>query len=145
MVEDSSRVAEVYAEGGGAMKQMFRLVHAEARRRAADACLSSPDGYIVRISEMTRNLEQNAKMRAMLGEVSAQVDWYGQKLTGEEWKDVFSASLKRQKVVPGLDGGFVVCGQRTSKMGKAEFGELIELIAAFGAERGVKFGDEGKA
>ena len=74
----------------------------------------------------------------MLADISAQVDWYGQRLTSDEWKDVFSASLKRQNVVPGLDGGFVVCGQRTSKMTKGEMSDLVELMNAFCAERGVK-------
>lgn len=82
---------------------------------------------------------QNRRMWAMLHDISKQVDWYGQKLTDEEWKDVFSASLKRQKVVPGLDGGFVVCGQRTSQMSKAEMSELQDLMEAFGVQRGVTF------
>jgi hypothetical protein len=86
-----------------------------------------------------RSTEQNAKLWAMLGEVSKQVDWYSQRLTPEEWKHVFSASLKKQRVVPGLDGGFVVLGLSTSRMSKAELSELIELIMAFGAERGVEF------
>lgn len=99
--------------------------------------MTAPDGWIAKFSEATRTLDQNAKLWALLSEVSDQVEWYGQKLTAEEWKDVFSAALKRQKVVPGLDGGFVVCGQRTSKIGKKEFSDLIELINAFSAERGV--------
>jgi len=86
-----------------------------------------------------RSDAQNRRLWAMLADISAQVDWYGQKLTSEEWKDVFSASLKRTKVVPGLDGGFVVCGQSTSKMTKAEMCELQELMEAFGAEKGVQF------
>ena len=122
----------------------FRLVHAEARKRAVSAIMDAPDGYIVRISEPTRTLESNALLWVLLGEVSKQVEWYGSKLTAEEWKDVFSASLKKQKVVPALDGGFVVCGQRTSKMTKSEFSDLIELIQAFGAERGVNFDGKDK-
>ena len=86
-----------------------------------------------------RSDAQNRRLWAMLADISAQVDWYGQKLTSEEWKDVFSASLKRTKVVPGLDGGFVVCGQSTSKMTKAEMAELQELMEAFGAQHGVRF------
>lgn len=86
-----------------------------------------------------RSDAQNRRLWAMLTDISAQVDWYGHKLTSEEWKDVFSASLKRTKVVPGLDGGFVVCGQSTSKMTKAEMSELQELMEAFGAEKGVRF------
>jgi len=87
----------------------------------------------------TRSSEQNARMWAMLGEVSAQVTWHGQKLTADEWKDVFSAALKRQKVVPGIDGGFVVIGARTSKMTVAEMCELHTLMEAFGAQQGVRF------
>ena len=86
-----------------------------------------------------RSDAQNRRLWAMLADIAAQVDWYGQKLTSEEWKDVFSASLKRTKVVPGLDGGFVVCGQSTSKMTKAEMCELQELMEAFGAEKDVRF------
>ncbi|WP_343735321.1 recombination protein NinB [Acidovorax sp.] len=86
-----------------------------------------------------RSDAQNRRLWAMLADISAQVDWYGNKLTSEEWKDVFSASLKRTKVVPGLDGGFVVCGQSTSKMTKAEMCELQTLMEAFGTERGVRF------
>lgn len=90
---------------------------------------------VVEVRPETRSLEQNARLWAMLEDIARQVDWYGQKLTKDEWKDVFSASLKRTKVVPGLDGGFVVCGQSTSKMTIAEMCELQELMEAFGAQR----------
>ena len=86
-----------------------------------------------------RNVEQNSLMWAMLGEVAEQVIWHGQKLKDYEWKDVFTAALKRQKVVPGIDGGFVVIGAHTSKMPKKDMTDLIELMYAFGAEHDVKF------
>lgn len=117
----------------------FRLVSDDVRRHAMSQIRTAPLGHVVEIKAPTRSLEQNAAMWAMLGDVSKQVDWYGQKLTDEEWKDVFSASLKGQKVVPGLDGGFVVCGQRTSKMSVREMSDLIDLMSAFGIERGVRF------
>lgn len=124
------------------MKRIFVFAHQQARDMAAHVCRNAPLGYVCTIQEPTRSLEQNAKLWALLTDVSHQVDWYGQKLTQEEWKDVFSASLKKQKVVPGIDGGFVVCGQRTSKMGKKEFGDLIELIYAFGVTHDVQWSDE---
>ena len=37
-------------------------------------------------------------------------------------------------VVPGMEGGFVVLGSKTSHMSKRELSDLIELIYAFGAE-----------
>lgn len=86
-----------------------------------------------------RSDAQNRRLWAMLSDISRQVDWHGHRLTPEEWKDVFSAALKRTKVVPGLDGGFVVCGQSTSKMTKAEMAELQTLMEAFGAQHDVKF------
>lgn len=121
-------------------KRTFILAPAPhpARRNCLDAIRTAPEGWAVTIQEPTRNLEQNAKLWAMLAEVS-RIDWHGHKLTSEEWKDVFTAALKRQKVVPGIDGGFVVLGTRTSRMGKREFAELIELIYAFGAQNGVVF------
>ena len=123
-------------------RRIYRLVHDTARRLAAAQCQLAPDGYIVEIKPATRTLEQNARLWAMLTDVSQQVEWYGRKLTQEEWKHVFTASLKRQDVVPGLDGGFVALGQSTSKMTKRELGDLMELISAFGAQHGVVFHDE---
>lgn len=88
-----------------------------------------------------RSLDQNALLWAVLTDVSRQVEWHGQRLTKENWKDVFTAALKRQQVVPGIDGGFVVLGTSTSRMSKQEFSELIELIYAFGAEHGVEWSE----
>jgi len=86
-----------------------------------------------------RSLSQNRMMWANLEDIAQQVVWYGVKLTKDEWKDVLTAALKRQKVVPGIEGGFVVIGARTSKMTVPEMTELIELSTAFGTQQGVKF------
>ena len=77
-------------------------------------------------------------MWANLEDIAQQVVWYGVKLTKDEWKDVLTAALKKQKVVPGIEGGFVVIGARTSKMTVPEMTELIELSTAFGTQQGVK-------
>lgn len=119
-------------------KQIYRLVHSEARRRAAQACMESPDGHVVTIAEPTRSTDQNARLWAMLGDVSKQVEWYGKKLSPEDWKHIFSSSLRKLEVVPNLDGtGFVALGLSTSKMSKRELGDLMELISAFGVEKNV--------
>lgn len=123
-------------------KQYFVLSHDTARNNAVIACRNAPAGYVVEIKEKTRSLEQNSMLWALLTDVSRQVDWYGRKLSPENWKNVFSAALKKQDVVPNIDGdGFVVLGQSTSKMGKKEFGDMIELIQSFGAQRGVVWSD----
>ena len=136
------RIGWIFDLGVGVSdKQVFRLVHATARQMASRACIQAPDGYVVEIKPRTRSLDQNAKMWAMLADLSGQIDWYGQRLTSEEWKDVLTAALKKQKVVPGLDGGFVVIGARTRNMTIREMSELVELMYAFGAERDVKWSE----
>ena len=77
----------------------------------------------------------------MLNDISAQVIWYGRKLSPGDWKHVFTASAIKQDVVPGLDGGFVVLGYHTSRMSVREMSDLMEIMSAFGAEHDVRFTD----
>lgn len=96
--------------------------------------------YAVEVRPLTRTIEQNSKLWAFLGEISAQVNWHGHKLSSEDWKHIFSAAMNQQRVVPNIDStGFVVLGKSTSKMSVAEMMDMIELIHAFGAQHGVKF------
>jgi hypothetical protein len=119
-------------------KQTFVMAHDLARQRAVDAVKAAPAGFVVTVAEPTRNSEQNSLLWALLTDVSQQVEWYGKLLTPEDWKHVFSASLRKLTVVPNLDGsGFVALGMSTSRLSKREFSDLIELIYAFGAEREV--------
>ena len=124
-------------------KRHYIFAHDVARKQAAAWCMLAPVGYHCRIEPPTRSLEQNARMWAMLKDISEQVIWYGRKLDSEAWKHVFSSSLRRMDVVPNLDStGFVALGLSTSKMTKAELGDLMLLIESFGGEHGVKFQEE---
>jgi hypothetical protein len=124
------------------MSQTFYLISPQVRMNAEQAVRSAPDGYVVTIKEAKRTVAQNARLWALLTDVAEQVDWYGQKLSNTDWKDIFTASLRKSRVVPGIDQGtFVVTGLHTSNMTKAEHSDLTELIVAFGTERGVVFHD----
>ena len=105
------------------------------------AMLTAGHRMVLTLAPATRSLDQNAKMWACLTDISKQVDWYGQKLSPDDWKQVISASLRKQRAVPGIDGGFVVAGLSTSQMTIAEMSEMIELAHAFGADKGVVFHD----
>lgn len=125
------------------MKQAFRLVHDQARQRAADAVMAAPDGYVVRIGEPTRSLEQNALMWELLTAISKSVLWpvNGEMtlLSPEDWKQIFTAALKRHvRMSAGIDGGVVMLGTSTSRLGKREFSDLIEMIHSFCAESGIE-------
>lgn len=84
-----------------------------------------------------RTLEQNSKMWPMLHDIAKQVKWAGQYLSPDDWKDLFTAVMRKQKIVPGLEGGLVSIGGHTSKMTVSEMSEMIEYMYAFGADRDV--------
>lgn len=96
-----------------------------------------------------RSLDQNRLLWACLTDISEQVEWPVdgklQRLTPEDWKDILTAGLhKSQRVAQGVDGGFVMLGQRTSKMTVPEMIELIEFIQWFGAEKSVRWSEDGR-
>lgn len=93
----------------------------------------------VTISDEKRSDASNRRMWAMLRDIAKQVDWYGQKLKDEDFKHIFSASVEKQRAVPGLDGGFVVLGLSTRKQSQRWFSDMFEVMEAFAAERGVKW------
>lgn len=84
-----------------------------------------------------RTVNQNDKLWAMLGTVSEEVEWYGQYLSKNDWKWIFTAALREQRMVPGINGGIVYLGAPTSKMSKKDVSEMIEMIYAFGVEHDI--------
>jgi hypothetical protein len=124
------------------VKQVFNLVHEAARRNAAQAVLSAPDGYRVEIRERTRSLDQNALMWDLLTEISKRIQWCVngrmETLTPTDWKDCLSASMTQEnRITQGIRGGFVMLGRSTSKMTIKQMTDLIELAYSFAAEQGV--------
>ena len=119
----------------------FILANDMVRKNAQEAVKIAPQGFFVTIKQPTRSLMQNNRLWALLTDVSRQVDWYGRKLSPQEWKDVFTAAMKKQDVVPGIEGGFVVLGRSTSNMTKSEMNDLQEIISAFGAQHDVKWSE----
>lgn len=127
-------------------KKVFVLCGDQYKRNALQFInqlpVSSDKPLLITIQERTRTLDQNARLWATLGDIATQVVWHGQKLSSEDWKHIFTASLKGQRSAPGLEGGFVVLGQSTSRMTVGDLRDLIDLINAFGATHGVKFSEE---
>jgi hypothetical protein len=123
------------------MSRALVVVNTSADRdKIAAWAAKAPWGTRVEFKATKRTMPQNDKLWACLTDVAQQVEWYGQRLKPEDWKDMFTASLRKARVVPGIDpGSFVLLGLHTSDMSKDEMSNLIELIHAFGAEHGVVF------
>lgn len=121
-------------------KAIFQLVHDQARENALRAVQKAPEGYVVEVKEKTRSLAQNARLWALLTDVADQVIWHGRKLNQDEWKNMFTAALLGQDVIPNIDGnGFVAMGRSTSRMTVKEMTDLQTLIEAFGSNNGVEW------
>lgn len=124
------------------MSPYFRLVHQQARQRALEAVANAPEGFVVTVREPTRSNAANAAMWPILEAFSEQLVWpvngVMTHLTADEWKSLLSAAFRKQtRVAQGLDGGFVMLGERTSQMGRREFGEFLEFLHATAVDRGV--------
>lgn len=125
-------------------RALLVLSNQHVRAKAHRWIDSAPAGTRVEFKEAKRTLPQNARMWAMLTDVASQVPWHGVKLAADDWKLVFLDALKAElRLVPNLAGtGFVNLGRSSSDLSKSEMGDLMTLIEAFGAERGVVFQDD---
>lgn len=90
----------------------------------------------------TRSNKQNRKLWACLDDISRQVEWHGQKLKSEDWKHIFTAAIRRQRVTPGLDGELVVLATSTRDLSVEEFSDLLETVQSFGADHDVEWSDD---
>lgn len=135
------------------MKQQFHLVNDAIKQNAIsyirDLPVDQKRPLVLDIKEPTRTIEQNKKMWPLLKDLSDQVIWFGNKYDSDDWKDLITALVAKskkqeQRMAPGLDGGVVMFGQRTSKMNVGQMVEVIEAIYWFGTQQGVQFSEKSR-
>lgn len=131
-----------WSAGRNRIRDVAKLAYLFAFELAADGAVE----IIVRPVKSRRTLEQNAKLWAMLADISRQVEWpvngVMQRLDTEDWKALMTSACRREvRMAAGIDGGVVMLGVSTRRMTVAELGDLIEFMHAFGAERGVVWSD----
>jgi hypothetical protein len=113
------------------------------RMRAANWINTAPIGTRVEFKASKRSIPQNDLMWSLLTEIATQVEWHGAKYRASDWKLIFLDALgKENRVAPGIDGGIVSLGVSSSDLSKEEMSDLLELIQAFGAGKGVIFGGD---
>ena len=114
------------------------ILRGRAQRDLAKRLIDlAPDNAVVNVAQAARTVDQNAKMWAMLSDVSrAKPD--GRMHTPEVWKSLFmSACGHAVQFEQGLDGHPFPVGFKTSQLTVGEMRDLIEFIYSYGAERGV--------
>lgn len=101
----------------------------------------APADAVVTIREATRSLEQNARMWAMLSDVS-RAKPEGRCHTPEVWKHLFmNACGHAVQFELGLDGRPFPTGFHSSKLTKSQMSDLMEFIAEYGARHGVRWSE----
>lgn len=114
-----------------------RLIGPKQRAYAKAQIDTAPDGYVMRLSEPTRTIEQSAKMWAVLEDV-ARAEPLGRKHTPDEWKAIFMQACGWESAfLPGLSGGFFPIGFRSSRLTVRQMADLLTYILAFCAEQGI--------
>lgn len=125
-------------------KKHFRLVHDEARKRAAEAIYTAPDGWVCRVSPEGRSEAQNRLLHPLLTDIARQSVWNGKKLSMLQWKTLMVsahaiATGEPQQMTVGIEGEVVNLRESTAAMTKARFASLVDYVLAWGANNGVRF------
>jgi len=122
--------------------QTIILASERSRSTAHGLIERAPLGAVVNIRPATRTTSQNNMLWAMLSDVSrAKPD--GRTHTPEIWKTLFMAACGHAvQFENGLNGQPFPVGFRSSRLTKAQMGELIDFIDAWGTEHGVQWSDE---
>ena len=137
-VIQSPKARHWFSPGVSRVRDVFKLAYLFATELAVEHAVE----VIVRPVKSRRTLEQNAKLWAMLGDISRQVEWpvngVMQKLDSEDWKALMTAAARQEiRMAQGINGGVVMLGESTKRMTVAELGDVIECMYAFGADKGV--------
>ena len=99
---------------------------------------AAPDHATVTIRPQDRTADQNAKLWAMLSDLSVAKP-EGRKHTPEVWKCLLmSACGHAVQFEVGLDGTPFPVGFRSSRLSKHQMSELIEFTMAYAAKHGVR-------
>jgi hypothetical protein len=102
----------------------------------------APPYAVLNIREASRTTDQNAKLWAMLSDVS-RAKPEGRTHTAEIWKCLFMQACGHAvQFENGLNGQPFPVGFRSSRLTKAQMGELIETIYEYGARHGVAWSDD---
>ena len=120
----------------------IKLIGLTQRSDAARFIKQAPDGYIVTIREPTRSLDQNARLWAMLTDISKAMPQHGRRHTPDDWKCLFMHACGWEvQFLDGLDGRPFPSGFKSSRMTVKQMADLITFIMAYGDEHGVAWSE----
>lgn len=102
----------------------------------------APVGSTLKIEKPRRSNAQNAKMWALLTELSAAKP-EGRNHPPHVWKALVMDLADCKPIwEPGLDGGVVCVGYKSSRLSKAEMSDVIEATYEYAARHGIQLKED---
>lgn len=126
------------------MKRTYQIDTPQDQAEIAQRIMDNPfkKPYTISASfEDDRTASQNRKLWATLRDIHRQVPWAGDP-TIEDWKAIFMAALRGQRMFPGITTGMVATGGSTSRLNKSHFSDLIMTIYEFGMDQDVSWSED---
>jgi len=129
-------------------RAMLTLRSTSEREQAIQWVRKAPTGSRVEFKGPARSVDQNSRFWAMLTDCAVQGRINDRRFNTEQWKLMFLHAYAEErgieiKYLPALNrAGMVPCGRSSSDLSVAEMSELMDFIAAWGAENGIKFHDQ---
>lgn len=128
-------------------KQVFRLVHEQARSRALQAVRDAqPDQYVI-VKDSDRSLMQNAKAHAIFADFAKSgFQLNGETFNADDWKILMisahsEATKEPSRPVIGIEGELVMLRESSASMSVARMSSLLEYCIAFAAMNGIKLSE----
>ena len=131
-------------------KQQFFLRNEQVRSNCQAFIQGLPTDdkkpLVVKIQPITRSLEQNSKLHALLSDISKQCEFNGKKRDIDTWKMIMVSAHKiatggQAEMVIGLEGEVINLRESTAQMSVKRLASLIEYITCWGVQNGVRFND----
>jgi hypothetical protein len=116
------------------------ILRGDSQRQLAKRIIdAAPVDAVVNVREMTRSNGQNAKLWAMLSDVS-RAKPQGRRHTADVWKALMMHACGHEtQFLSGLDGEPFPSGFRSSRLSVPQMRELIDFVDAWGSQNGVKW------
>ncbi|WP_282091310.1 recombination protein NinB [Epibacterium ulvae] len=119
--------------------QTVILTGSSQRRFAHSLIEQAPVGAVLNVKKAKRTVDQNAKMWAMLSDISRAAP-EGRRWTTDVWKSAFMHALGHEIMwQQGLNGEPFPTGFRTSKLDKDQMADLITMIQEYGDRHDVRW------
>ena len=120
-------------------KQQFFLRNEQVRSNCQAFIQGLPTDdkkpLVVKIQPITRSLEQNSKLHALLSDISKQCEFNGKKRDIDTWKMIMVSAHKiatggQAEMVIGLEGEVINLRESTTQMSVKRLASLIEYITS---------------